>query len=295
MNYRLAVVMLCFALSSLPVLFPARAAEKTTAERATSTGKKIDLNKATQAELESLPGVGPATASSIIAARPFNSIEELKNVSGISEARFKEIQKQITVSRPTTATAAKTTPDQRKTASTDQSSTRRPAAAPSTAPATSARIDLNSADAATLETLPGVGPATARNIIAARPFKSIDDLKDVSGIGDARFQEIRSLVTVRNNSTRSPAAGSPAASTVGKSPATATERRPDQGTSSLDRKKINVNTATQQELESLLGIGPANAQAIIENRPYKSIDDVMKVKGIKDGTFEKIQDRITVR
>jgi DNA uptake protein ComE-like DNA-binding protein len=37
------------------------------------------------------------------------------------------------------------------------------------------------------------------------------------------------------------------------------------------------------------------AQAIIDNRPYKSVEDVMKVNGIKEGTFAKIKDRITVR
>jgi len=37
------------------------------------------------------------------------------------------------------------------------------------------------------------------------------------------------------------------------------------------------------------------AQAIIDGRPYKTIEDVMKVSGIKEKTFEKIKDLITVR
>jgi competence protein ComEA len=60
-------------------------------------------------------------------------------------------------------------------------------------------------------------------------------------------------------------------------------------------EKVNINTASQAELESLLGIGPVKAQAIIDNRPYERKEDVMNVKGIKDGTYEKIEDRITVR
>ena len=53
-------------------------------------------------------------------------------------------------------------------------------------------------------------------------------------------------------------------------------------------------TATAQELDSLLGIGPVKAQAIIDNRPYRSTEDLMKIKGIKEGIYGKIKDSITV-
>lgn len=61
-------------------------------------------------------------------------------------------------------------------------------------------IDLNSATADLLETLPGVGPATAAAIIGHRdqhgPFASIDELGDVPGIGPAKLDALRGLVTV---------------------------------------------------------------------------------------------------
>lgn len=61
---------------------------------------------------------------------------------------------------------------------------------------------------------------------------------------------------------------------------------------------VNINTASQEELESLPGIGPALARQIIAyrtvNGPFKSIEDILDVPGIGPKTFEKIKDLITV-
>ena len=56
------------------------------------------------------------------------------------------------------------------------------------------RISLNSATAAELESLPGVGPATARRIIAGRPYGRVDDLIRVSGIGPKTLERLRPRV-----------------------------------------------------------------------------------------------------
>jgi competence protein ComEA len=67
-------------------------------------------------------------------------------------------------------------------------------------PSASGPIDLNTTNAAELEQLPGVGPATATAIIEHRdehgPFASVDDLTDVRGIGPAKLEAIRDLVRV---------------------------------------------------------------------------------------------------
>ncbi|GGM56418.1 hypothetical protein GCM10011608_46580 [Micromonospora sonchi] len=67
-------------------------------------------------------------------------------------------------------------------------------------PAAGGRVNLNTATSAQLETLPGVGPVLARRIIEHRDqhggFRSVGDLRQVSGIGDARYEQLKSLVTV---------------------------------------------------------------------------------------------------
>ena len=60
---------------------------------------------------------------------------------------------------------------------------------------------------------------------------------------------------------------------------------------------ININTADEVELMMLKGIGEAKAKAIIEHREaqsFETIEDIMKVSGIGEKTFENIRDRITV-
>lgn len=62
--------------------------------------------------------------------------------------------------------------------------------------------------------------------------------------------------------------------------------------------KLNINTASFEELKTLNGIGDTRAESILKYREehggFQTIEDLMNVEGIKEGVFEKIKDRITV-
>ena len=62
--------------------------------------------------------------------------------------------------------------------------------------------------------------------------------------------------------------------------------------------KVNINTASEEELKTLSGIGDTRAESIIRYREeqggFQSVEDLMNVEGIKEGVFEKIKERITV-
>ena len=66
-----------------------------------------------------------------------------------------------------------------------------------------------------------------------------------------------------------------------------------------NQTKININTATQEELDSLPGIGPSTASKILEYRKekgkFKTTEEIKEVSGIGESKYEKIKDKITVK
>jgi competence protein ComEA len=166
-------------------------------------------------------------------------------------------------------------------------------AGPSTMPRQ--RIDINSADAAELMLLPGVGESLAARIAAARAparFERVDDLRKVPGIGPATLERLRPwvFVTAGLTSTRAEPA-LPLSVEPSKRPG-AKSKKAAELTSPID-----VSTADASQLMRLPGIGPVLSQRILDERarkPFQSVADLRRVKGIGPKTLEKIAPFITV-
>ena len=60
---------------------------------------------------------------------------------------------------------------------------------------------------------------------------------------------------------------------------------------------VNLNTASEAQLEALPGIGPSKAKAIVEYRkahPFQTVDEVKNVRGIGDSLYDSLKDKMTV-
>lgn len=147
------------------------------------------------------------------------------------------------------------------------------------------RLDPNRAPEDELDRLPGVGPGTARSMVAARetlPFRNLEDLVRVRGIGPRTLERLAPHLHVgdapvdrRGGRTRGPLAGA--------------GRKPAAGSAAV----VDVNRASPEELQQLPGVGPVLAARIVQHRSafgsFRSAEDLLPVPGIGPALLERMR------
>lgn len=250
----------------------------------------VNINTATQEELQSLPGMDQSLAQSIVQYRqtngPFKSVDDLSQVQGMDEQKLRGIKGQLTAEK----------------------------------------INVNTAKADELQKVPGMDQALAQSIIQYRdtngPFQSVDDLTKVQGISDQKLESIQAYLTVEkinvNTATAEemqiiPGMDQALAQSIiqyreangpfqSVDELTQVQGIDDQKLQSMQdfvtAEKINLNTASAEELQIVPGIDQSLAQNIIEyrqaNGPFGSVDDLSQVSGMTEDKINTVRDHITV-
>lgn len=156
-------------------------------------------------------------------------------------------------------------------------------------------VDVNTATQEELDTVPGIGPVIADRIVAYRmqngPFQSVAELEAVRGIGPKTIQRMAPYLQVAGGQvvrelTRRMVSGGGVATAPSPAPLAS------------PTLLINVNTASAEEMTALNGIGPALAARIVtyrtQNGPFRSLDDLVQVRGIGPKTLAGFAPQATV-
>jgi competence protein ComEA len=181
------------------------ATRPTELERGALPGYQIDLNRADQAQLLQIPGVGPRMAQRIQDHRSehgaFQSVSDLRQVQGIGPTRLEAFRRWVSVTPMSSDSAF---------ASKQRPSLQETEAAPAAVDPGGRKplnrkdvqltdpIDVNQATLTDLQRLPGVGPKRAQQIInerQKRPFTSVEELRRVPGIGPKTLEKLRPCIT----------------------------------------------------------------------------------------------------
>ena len=206
----------------------------------------VNVNTATQSELESLAGVGPVRAKAIIEYRqkngPYKSLEDLDKVPGIGKGTLDKMKNDITFSGPTTSLG----PDAKKSE-------------PKTAAKTETKAETSTTAKADMKKDEKPMKTAAADTKAEKPVKTA------------------AAETKTADTKTTKAADTKAASTA------------------KSGELVDINHASQKDLEALPGIGEARAKAIIKGRPYKGKDDLVQKKVIPENVYNDIKDRIIAK
>lgn len=159
------------------------------------------------------------------------------------------------------------------------------------APLAFAGVNVNTATQSQLETLPGIGPSKAKAIIDYREangdFAGLSQLDSVKGIGSATLAKLSSHVVFDGETIGVPS--------VATAPSSDSSSRSETPKASEATGIVNINTANQSDLQSLPGIGPSKAVAIIHDResngPFEHCGQLTRVKGVGPSTAANIAAR----
>lgn len=167
---------------------------------------RIDLNGATVAELQHLPGIGPKLAERIDEYRrakgKFRTVDDLRNVPGIGPTVLERLRPYVTIAdaadapklvTPKGGKGADPPPATKKAAAAPKGMSKKELALQGVV------IDVNRAPLSELQRLPGIGAKLSQRIVEERekrPFQTVDDLRRVYGIWAKTLETLRPYVTV---------------------------------------------------------------------------------------------------
>jgi len=164
----------------------------------------------------------------------------------------------------------------------------------------SMKLDLNTAVIDELVKISGIGPGTAKKIIKYRkengPFKSIEDLLNVPGIGETKFNSFKEYITVRKSATELEETEKKEQE---EKKITAPPPPNQKKIKMVYSDKVDINSADLEELMSVEGIGKNMAQRIIDyreiNNGFKTIEELSNVKGISSARVEKLKPHLELK
>lgn len=141
-------------------------------------------------------------------------------------------------------------------------------------------IDINTANAMELQLLKGIGSTKADAIVKYREtngfFSKKEDVMGVPGIGPATFEKIKDRLQIEEKPSE----------------------ESNRGIHHIEEKRVDINQASQLELEGLPGIGPVKAKSIVEyrelNGDFQDLSDLIFVKGIGEKTLDQMKPLITI-
>jgi comEA protein len=240
---------------------PTPAAEASSASTAAdgkaSKTEKVNLNTADEKTIAGAKGVGDKLAQELVKSRPYKTWDDVSKVKGVgSGKKLDSLKKVLKLSEGVGA-------GEEKAAKGSEAESKSPSSKKSSSKGGETSSAASSGGAA------GGGAAAG----GAAASGSSGGTGSSAGAGKASASSEPS----------SPSKKSSSSSSSKLAPGT----------------KININTATKEQLDALPEIGPVKAQAIVDYRnahgSFASPEDIMKVSGIKEGTYAKIKDYIVVK